>query len=359
MDVRKRFSRLKLKWIAGALALLLVALGGLVVQSYLFAQNIKDPKSCFTTSMYNVPLCPGNNNYVPYRQIPKIFFQTLIISEDAGFYGHEGLDWHELKESMEINWEKGRYVRGASTLTQQLAKNMYLSSRKTLTRKLKEFFIARRLEESLSKSQILEKYVNVVEFGKGIYGIGPASSHYFGKSPSQLNLLESVYLVSLLPNPESLGRSFSKKVLSKSNRWRMKVILKRLYNTKRVSDEMFVYIEMLIEDQDWPFDEFRPNYFLAPEPEMDWHQELSEEMENLGQGGDAIANSYDKSADEPSQQINLSDDSDNNIPIDEETLEFPPPSVDEGAGQEDNEPMNENEIQGEEEPGDFGDQEDL
>ena len=196
---------------------------------------------------------------------PKHFFHSLILSEDASFYSHKGFDWFEIKESFMRNIVEWKFARGGSTLTQQLAKNLYLKPDKSFSRKFKEFFISKQIEKRLSKSQILEKYVNVVEFGKGIYGLKPASRHYFSKSPEDLNILESLYLVSLLPSPKRLGKSFNTKKLSRSNLWRMKVILKRLYRTHKIKDELYVYIQMLLESYEWPFSYFdKSDYEVEP-----------------------------------------------------------------------------------------------
>lgn len=253
MDERKRPFRKFLKY--SAWSLLALCLSFLLYGSYVYwqTQNIENPEQCMITQLYHVNLCPQNANYIHYKDVPKHFFQALILSEDASFYSHKGFDWVEIKESFRRNIEEWRFARGGSTLTQQLAKNMYLSKEKSLSRKFKEFFIAKQIEKKLSKAQILEKYVNVVEFGNQIYGLSKASSHYFDKNPSQLSLLESIYLVSLLPSPVRLGQSFNNKKLSKNNIWRMEVILKRMYRTKKISDELFVYLQMQIEDNPWPF----------------------------------------------------------------------------------------------------------
>lgn len=237
-------------------------------------KTIKDPTKCFVTSMYKVSLCSTGPNYVRFKNIPKHFFQALILSEDASFYSHKGFDWFEIKESFRRNFLEWKFARGGSTLTQQLAKNLYLTKSKSLDRKFREFFISRQIEKKLSKSQILEKYVNVVEFGKGLFGLKKASSHYFNKSPDMLNILESIYLVSLLPSPKRLGKSFKNRKLSRNNIWRMKVILKRLYRTNRINDELFVYLQMLIEDSDWPFENYSEDMFKTPTIEDQMFEEL-------------------------------------------------------------------------------------
>jgi monofunctional biosynthetic peptidoglycan transglycosylase len=248
---RRIFLRLLLLSLAGFLCLL--SYGAIV---YYQTQNIKDPRKCFTTSMYKVRLCPGSPDYLFYRDVPDHFYQSLILSEDASFYSHKGFDWFEIKESFRRNISEWRFSRGGSTLTQQLAKNLYLSTEKSLTRKFRELFIAKQIEQRLSKKQILEKYINVVEFGPNIYGLKEAANHYFNKPASSLNVLESIYLVSLLPSPKRLSSSYEKKKLSQDNLWRMNIILKRLYRFKKINDELFVYLQMLLEDSPWPFSEY-------------------------------------------------------------------------------------------------------
>ena len=106
-----------------------------------------------------------------------------------------------MKAAIKKNWQKGEYVRGASTITQQLAKNIYLTTDKSIIRKIKEFLITRRLEKQLSKNRIFDLYLNVIEFGPGIFGVQAASRHYFGKDVSRLNLEEMVRLTAVIPKP--------------------------------------------------------------------------------------------------------------------------------------------------------------
>lgn len=277
MDERKwSFKRLlKYSLVAGVGLFALFLVYGLII--YAQTKQIDDPTKCFETKMYKVRLCPKDQNYVRYSQVPKHFFQSLILSEDASFWSHKGFDWFEIKESFRRNIVEWRFARGGSTLTQQLAKNLYLSPRKSFGRKFKEIFIAKQLEKKLKKSQILEKYVNVVEFGKNLYGVQNASQKYFYKSVSDLNILESIYLVSLLPSPVRLSKSFEKKKLSSNNLWRMKVILKRLYRTKKISDEKYIYIEMLLDQEDWPFPHYSSEFL---EEDYNIEDELLKELDS-------------------------------------------------------------------------------
>lgn len=139
--------------------------------------------------------------YVPLAKISPLLQQTVVISEDDLFYQHNGFNLPMMKEAMRVNLEKKRYVRGASTITMQLARNAFLHKRKTLVRKLRELVLTSRIEEALTKKQILEMYLNIVEWGEGIYGAEAASRFYFDKPASQLTLAEASLLAAMLPNP--------------------------------------------------------------------------------------------------------------------------------------------------------------
>ncbi len=170
--------------------------------------------------------------WVSFGQIPKLLKKTVRISEDANFYFHEGIDLDELKESIKKNWEKGEFVRGASTLTQQLAKNLYLSTEKSIWRKVKEFFITRELESTLSKNRIFHLYLNVIEYGRGIFGVAAASRYYFGKSVSELNDEEIIRLTAVIPKPLSVRPDQNSKWLL----WRCRWITGKLLLYKYIED---------------------------------------------------------------------------------------------------------------------------
>jgi monofunctional biosynthetic peptidoglycan transglycosylase len=139
--------------------------------------------------------------WVGYDQISPNLRRAVLIAEDSAFWQHDGVDLDQLKESIEINLEQGRVVRGASTITQQLAKNLYLSPSRNPLRKLRELFIARQLEGELSKRRILEIYLNVVEWGEGIFGAEAAARAYFHKPASALGSDEAALLAGALINP--------------------------------------------------------------------------------------------------------------------------------------------------------------
>ena len=139
--------------------------------------------------------------WIAFSAIPKGAIGAVVISEDGTFWSHSGFDWFEFRESIERNMKEGRAVRGASTITQQLAKNLFLSSSKNPLRKLKEWMLTWYIERTLSKQRILELYLNVIEWGWGIYGIEAASQRYFGKSATLLSREESARLAAVIPNP--------------------------------------------------------------------------------------------------------------------------------------------------------------
>jgi monofunctional biosynthetic peptidoglycan transglycosylase len=142
--------------------------------------------------------------WVSYRRISPHLKRAVLVAEDSAFWQHDGVDYDQLKESMEVNLERGEFVRGASTITQQLAKNLYLSPAKNPIRKLRELLIARRLEAELSKQRILELYLNVIEWGEGIYGAEAAARTYFGKAAADLGPQESALLAGAIINPRVL-----------------------------------------------------------------------------------------------------------------------------------------------------------
>ena len=142
-----------------------------------------------------------DHRWVSLAHIPKHVRKAVLVAEDARFYNHTGIDWHEVGKSFETNWEKGRIVRGGSTITQQLAKNLYLSTSRDPIRKFKELLIAWLLEATLSKNRILELYLNIIEWGRGTFGIEAAAQRYFHKSSSQLTREEGARLAAVIPSP--------------------------------------------------------------------------------------------------------------------------------------------------------------
>ena len=139
--------------------------------------------------------------WVPYSRISPALKRAVLVAEDAAFWDHEGVDYEELQKSIRVNWEQGRAVRGASTITQQLAKNLYLSPSRNPLRKLREVVIARRLEAALPKARIFEIYLNVIEWGDGIWGAEAAARTYFGVPASALDAEQAALLAGAIINP--------------------------------------------------------------------------------------------------------------------------------------------------------------
>ena len=142
-----------------------------------------------------------DQRWVPYARISANLKKAVIVTEDDAFWQHEGIDYVQLREAVETNWERGEFIRGASTITQQLAKNLYLNPDKNPLRKVKELLITRRLEVELSKQRILEIYLNVIEWGDGVWGAEAAARRYFHKSAADLTAPEAALLAGAIANP--------------------------------------------------------------------------------------------------------------------------------------------------------------
>jgi monofunctional biosynthetic peptidoglycan transglycosylase len=164
-------------------------------------------------------LGPKNRYWTPSGQIAPEMKWAVILAEDGNFYRHEGIDVKAIKQAIKHDLEKKSLAKGASTITQQVAKNVYLSREKTISRKLKEVYLAWRMEQELTKGRILELYLNVVELGPMVYGIGHGSRYYFGKSPAELTPRESAFLAAMLPGPRVAYNPYRNlgKVLRRSN----------------------------------------------------------------------------------------------------------------------------------------------
>jgi monofunctional glycosyltransferase len=147
--------------------------------------------------------------WVPYSRISASLKRAVLVAEDSAFWDHEGVDYVQLRDAIQVSWEQGRAVRGASTITQQLAKNLYLSPARDPIggplRKLKELIIARRMEAALPKARIFEIYLNSIEWGDGIWGAEAAARTYFGIPASQLNARQSALLAGAIINPRVLN----------------------------------------------------------------------------------------------------------------------------------------------------------
>ncbi len=142
-----------------------------------------------------------HSSWIALRDISEHLVHAVITTEDGGFFQHDGVDWEELKLAVQHDLEEGEAPRGASTITQQLAKNLFLNPSRSPLRKLREMVIAHRLEDALSKSRILELYLNLIEWGPGVYGCELAAQNAFGKSASELTREEAAALAAVIASP--------------------------------------------------------------------------------------------------------------------------------------------------------------
>ena len=145
--------------------------------------------------------------WVPYERISTHLKRAVIAAEDAKFLEHEGFDWEGIAKAREKNERKGRVVAGGSTITQQLAKNLFLSPSKSYVRKAQEAIIALMLEALLPKRRILELYLNVIEWGNGVFGAEAAAKRYFGIPASQLSAEQAARLAAMIPSPRRFERN--------------------------------------------------------------------------------------------------------------------------------------------------------
>jgi monofunctional glycosyltransferase len=164
------------------------------------------------------------HQWVPYSRISPMLKRAVIVTEDAAFFDHDGIDLQEIKASLEKNWEEGQFLRGASTITQQLAKNLYLSPSRNPMRKVTELLITRRLEAALTKQRIFEIYLNMIEWGDGIFGCEAAARAYFGKACANLDIQEAALMAGAIINPREHNPARPTKRLLR----RQQIILRRM-----------------------------------------------------------------------------------------------------------------------------------
>ena len=166
---------------------------------------IDSERTRLTDSLRNAGQTPPDTlirwNWIPLDSIPKIIQEVALIAEDAKFFEHQGFDLEQIEYAVVANHQAGKKARGASTITQQVAKNLYLSREKEMSRKLREAVITLVMEHYLSKERILEVYLNIAQFDDGVFGIREASRHWLKKEPKDLTQDEAINLVCLLPSP--------------------------------------------------------------------------------------------------------------------------------------------------------------
>jgi hypothetical protein len=186
-----------------------------------------------------IPVDPNQSGFTSLKDVSSVLSQAIITSEDAGFWQHQGYEPGALRQAFERNAREGRVVVGGSTITMQTVKNLFLSRDKTISRKAQEIFLAWHLEHVIDKKRILEIYLNIVELGPRLFGVGAASDRFFGKKPKELSLLESVYIASLLPAPIPRVQYYCRQAVTPNYQRLLLVLLERLYNLNRISLQDF------------------------------------------------------------------------------------------------------------------------
>jgi monofunctional biosynthetic peptidoglycan transglycosylase len=209
----KRFRPLLFAWKGFCYGLGALVLAVLAVQLWFFTQvaylNWFDPSTtAFIERRREAGITP-TRQWAPYERISAHLKRAVVAAEDARFLDHEGFDWEAIQKAMAKNEKRGRVVAGASTISQQLAKNLFLSGERSYVRKGQEAVITWMIERTMSKRRILELYLNVAEWGEGIFGAEAAARHHFGINAASLNASQSAYLAAILPSPRRYrgGRS--------------------------------------------------------------------------------------------------------------------------------------------------------
>ena len=217
------------------------------------------------------------SGWIPLTQIPRPVVGAIVVSEDWAFYQHQGYDWNQIREALEDSWREKRLTRGASTITQQVAKNVFLSHERSIWRKLRELALAVQLEEQLGKSRILETYFNVVEWGEDIYGIRAAALTYFNKHPSELSPAEGAFLAMLLPNPKRYSQSHKQQELTPYARRTVLSILAKMRQAHYLDDDQYHQVIQA----GLPFDS-APDQPTQPEPSPGLMDLIREALETEG-----------------------------------------------------------------------------
>jgi hypothetical protein len=178
---------------------------------------------------------PSNDEFVPLDQISPYLIKSVMSTEDSAFYQHHGFITSEFRTALVNNLKAGRFVQGASSITMQMVKNVLLYREKTLARKLQELFLTWHVENTLPKDRILEIYLNVIEYGPGLYGIGPAAYHFFGKKPRDLNPTEAAFFSTILPSPKERYKQYCAGTLTKWTEGKIDRILQIMLKRDRLT----------------------------------------------------------------------------------------------------------------------------
>jgi Transglycosylase len=182
---------------------------------------------------------PSNDEFVPLDQISPYLIKSIMSTEDSAFYQHHGFISSEFRTALVNNLKAGKFVQGASSITMQMVKNVLLYREKTLARKLQELFLTWHVENTLTKDRILEIYLNVIEYGPGLYGIGPAAYHFFGKQPKDLNPVEAAFFSTILPSPKERYKQYCAGTLTKWTTGKIDRILQIMLKRDRLTQSEY------------------------------------------------------------------------------------------------------------------------
>lgn len=192
-------------------------------------------------TVFEMETGPGTTNWVEFPEISPFVVPAVISHEDGGFYDHGGFAPWAIRDALVRNLQEGRYVVGASTISMQLAKNLYLQREKTIARKAQEVILTWWLENALDKDQILELYLNVIEYGPSVYGLRQGALYYFGRAPKELSPAESAFLACMLPSPKRYHVSYERGELTRSMKGRMRRLLEHMAKRQRIGQEALAY----------------------------------------------------------------------------------------------------------------------
>ncbi len=191
----------------------------------------------------------GEGSWAALRRLPRHVARTILAAEDDGFFNHRGFDWRGIQRAMAKDYAAGAFVAGGSTITQQVAKNLFLSSERSLSRKLQEMLLTYLLEKQLTKEQVLEVYLNTARFGSDVVGVEAAARHYFGHPAAALTQAESLALAVVLPAPRRFGEQLEKRAFDDSRLEKLEHIVANLERDGSISERDAAYLRGIIERQ--------------------------------------------------------------------------------------------------------------
>lgn len=181
-----------------------------------------------------------NPRWLEIKEVHRDYLYTIVLSEDSGFFEHEGIEVDAMLASMAENLKHKKYEYGASTISQQVVKNVFLSSEKSIVRKLKEIFLTEQLERRFNKNQILELYFNIAEFGPDLFGADAAARHFFAKAPAQINAAEGAFIAQMLPSPRrNYYAMFENQNLPAAKRRRIRRVLGDMLGNEFISAKQY------------------------------------------------------------------------------------------------------------------------